>query len=299
LGGAIATFVSWRWIFLINIPIGVIGFLLALKLVHGEPVPSARPLDWRGMLMIGLGIASALIALEQLHVSGTDWALVGVSGAAAVVLLGCAARHLLRSDAPLVQLRVLRERTLRITVTAGSLYRMVITAVPFLLPLQFQFVFGWTPFSAGLMVAALFLGNLTIKPATTPLMRRFGIRNVLLGNGMASVGCFGLLALLAPGLPIVAMAAILYVSGALRSIGFTAYASLAYSGIDGDDLTHGNTLNSSVQELAAGLGIAIAALLLSILSSYPYVYLVLGAVLATTLIETLRLPRDAGSHVSG
>ncbi|HEV7853272.1 MAG TPA: MFS transporter [Mycobacterium sp.] len=299
LGGAIATFVSWRWIFLINIPIGVIGFLLALRLVHGEPVPSARPLDWRGMLMIGLGIASALIALEQLHVSGTDWALVGVSGAAAVVLLGCAARHLLRSDAPLVQLRVLRERTLRITVTAGSMYRMVITAVPFLLPLQFQFVFGWTPFSAGLMVAALFLGNLTIKPATTPLMRRFGIRNVLLANGMASVGCFGLLALLAPGLPIVAMAAILYVSGALRSIGFTAYASLAYSGIEGDDLTHGNTLNSSVQELAAGLGIAIAALLLSILSSYPYVYLVLGAVLATTLIETLRLPRDAGSHVSG
>jgi EmrB/QacA subfamily drug resistance transporter len=299
LGGAIATFVSWRWIFLINIPIGVIGFLLALKLVHGEPVPSARPLDWRGMLMIGLGIASALIALEQLHVSGTDWAFVGVSGAAAVVLLGCAANHLLRSDAPLVQLRVLRERTLRITVTAGSLYRMVITAVPFLLPLQFQFVFGWTPFSAGLMVAALFLGNLTIKPATTPLMRRFGIRDVLLANGMASVGCFGLLALLAPGLPIVAMAAVLYVSGALRSIGFTAYASLAYSGIDGDDLTHGNTLNSSVQELAAGLGIAVAALLLSILSSYPYVYLVLGAVLATTLIETLRLPRDAGSHVSG
>jgi EmrB/QacA subfamily drug resistance transporter len=299
LGGAIATFVSWRWIFLINIPIGVIGFLLALKLVHGEPVPSARPLDWRGMLMIGLGIASALIALEQLHVSGTDWAFVGVFGAAAVVLLGCAANHLLRSDAPLVQLRVLRERTLRITVTAGSLYRMVITAVPFLLPLQFQFVFGWTPFSAGLMVAALFLGNLTIKPATTPLMRRFGIRDVLLANGMASVGCFGLLALLAPGLPIVAMAAVLYVSGALRSIGFTAYASLAYSGIDGDDLTHGNTLNSSVQELAAGLGIAVAALLLSILSSYPYVYLVLGAALATTLIETLRLPRDAGSHVSG
>jgi EmrB/QacA subfamily drug resistance transporter len=299
LGGAIATFVSWRWIFLINIPIGVIGFLLALKLVHGDPVPSARPLDWRGMLMIGLGIASALIALEQLHVSGTDWAVVGVYGAAAVVLLGCAARHLLRSDAPLVQLRVLRERTLRITVTAGSLYRMVITAVPFLLPLQFQFVFGWTPFSAGFMVAALFLGNLTIKPATTPLMRRFGIRNVLLANGMASVGCFGLLALLAPGLPIVAMAAILYVSGALRSIGFTAYASLAYSGIEGDDLTHGNTLNSSVQELAAGLGIAIAALLISMLSSYPYVYLVLGAVLAATLIETLRLPRDAGSHVSG
>jgi EmrB/QacA subfamily drug resistance transporter len=299
LGGAIATFASWRWIFLINIPIGIAGFLLALKLVQGERAPSVRSLDWRSMLLIGLGIAAALIALEQIHVSGTEWQVVGVMGAVAVVLLGWAIRHLLRTDAPLVQLRVLREQTLRITVTAGSLYRMVITAVPFLLPLQFQFVFGWTPLSAGLMVAALFLGNLTIKPATTPLMRRFGIRNVLLVNGIASVGCFGLLMLLRPGLPIVVMAVILYVSGVLRSIGFTAYNSLAFSGIEGDDLTHGNTLNASVQELAAGLGIAVAALLLSLLVSYPYVYLALGVLLAATLIETLRLPRDAGSHVSG
>ena len=110
--------------------------------------------------------------------------LVGVLGAGAVVLLGWAIRHLARTHAPLVQLSVLREQTLRISVTAGSIYRMVITAVPFLLPLQFQFVFGWTPLSAGLMVAALFAGNLTIKPATTPLMRRFGIRNMLLVNGI-------------------------------------------------------------------------------------------------------------------
>jgi hypothetical protein len=108
-----------------------------------------------------------------------------------------------------------------------------------------------------------------------------------------------LLALLRPGLPAVVIAVILYLSGALRSIGFTAYNSLAFSGVDGDDLTHGNTLNASVQELAAGLGIAVAALLLSLMSSFPYVYLVLGGLLAVTLVETLLLPRDAGSHVSG
>jgi EmrB/QacA subfamily drug resistance transporter len=299
LGGAIATFASWRWIFLINIPIGIVGFLLALKLVRGEPTPSVRALDWRGLLLIGLGISAALIALEHIRVSGTDWLFVGIGGAVAAVLLVWAIRHLVRSDTPLVELKVLRVQTLRITVTAGALYRMVITAVPFLLPLQFQLVFGWSPLEAGLMVVALFLGNLTIKPATTPLMRRFGIRRVLIVNGIASVGCFGLLALLQPGLPVVAIAAILYVSGALRSIGFTAYNSLAFSDVDGDDLTHGNTLNASVQELGAGLGIAIAALLLSVLSSYPLAYLVLGALLAVTLIESLRLPRDAGSHVSG
>ncbi|TXI56663.1 MFS transporter [Mycolicibacterium mageritense] len=299
LGGAIATLGSWRWIFAVNIPIGVIGFVLALKLIRGEPQPAPRSLDWPGLLALGSGIAAALIALENIRVSGIHWLLVGGCAAAAVILLAAAVLRLSSASAPLVALRVLRVRTLRITVSAGSLYRMVITAVPFLLPLQFQLEFGWTPFAAGLMVAALFAGNLTIKPVTTPLMRRFGIRTVLLVNGVVSVGCFGLLALLRPGLPVVAIAAILYVSGALRSIGFTAYNSLAFSDVDGDELTHANTLNASVQELAAGLGIAVAALLLSQLTSYPATFLVLGALLALTLIESLRLPRSAGAHVSG
>jgi EmrB/QacA subfamily drug resistance transporter len=297
LGGAIATLGSWRWIFLANIPIGIIGFLLALKLIRGDPAPSTRPLDWRGMLTLGIGIAAALIALENIRVSGTDWLLVAVGGVISVVSVSAALWRLLRAPSPLVQLRVLRVRSLRITVSAGSLYRLVITAVPFLLPLQFQLEFGWTPFAAGLMVAALFAGNLTIKPATTPLMRRFGIRRVLLVNGVVSVAWFGLLAILAPGLPMAVIAVILFVSGALRSIGFTAYNSLAFSEVDGEDLTHANTLNASVQELAAGLGIAVAALLLSLLASYAVTFLILGAVLAVTLVETLRLPRDAGAAV--
>lgn len=299
LGGAIATVGSWRWIFLINIPLGVIGFLLALKLVRGGPVPSARTLDWAGMLLLGGGIAAGLIALESIRVSGTDWLLVGACGAAAIMLLASALWHLLRTPAPLIALPVLRVRTLRITVAAGSLYRMVITAVPFLLPLMFVIEFGWTPLQAGLVVAALFIGNLTIKPVTTPLMRRFGIRTVLIANGVASVGCFGALALVQPGVPVAVIVAVLYLSGALRSIGFTAYNSLAFADVDGDDLTHANTLNASVQELAAGLGIAFAALLVSLLASYPVTFLVLGAVLAVTLIESVRLPRAAGRHVTG
>jgi EmrB/QacA subfamily drug resistance transporter len=299
LGGAIATLGSWRWIFLVNIPLGVIGFLLALRLIRGGPAPERTPLDWPGILALGGGVAAALIALEHIRVTGTDWLFVGACGTGAVVLLAAAVRHLLRTATPLVKLRVLRVRTLRITVSAGSLYRLVITAVPFLLPLQFQLQYGWTPFAAGLMVAALFAGNLTIKPITTPLMRIFGIRTVLLVNGVASVGCFGLLAALRPGVPVAVIAVVLYLSGALRSIGFTAYNSLAFSDVDGDELTHANTLNASVQELAAGLGIALAALLLSLLTSYALTFLVLGAVMAVTLVETLRLPGDAGAQVSG
>lgn len=298
LGGAVATVGSWRWIFFVNIPIGIVGLLFAVKLIRGGAAAATTPLDWRGLLLVGTGIATALLALEHIRVSGTDWTLVAGGIVVAVGLLTAALWHLRRTGSPLVRLSVLRVPTLRITVSGGSLYRLVITAVPFLLPLLFQLEFGWSPFSAGLMVAALFIGNLTIKPTTTPLMRRFGIKRVLLVNAAISVAWFGVLAALNSDTPVVVIAAVLYVSGALRSIGFTAYNSLAFADVDGDQLTHANTLNATVQELAAGLGIAVAALLLTVLGSYPLTFLVLGAVLALTLVETLRLPGDAGAHVS-
>jgi EmrB/QacA subfamily drug resistance transporter len=310
LGGAIATLGSWRWIFAVNIPIGIVGFLLSLKLIRGAADPAPKPLDWAGLGLLGAGIAAALMALERIRVTGTDWVLVGIGAAASAVLLSAATWHLLHTRHPLVQLRVLRVSTLRITVSAGSLYRLVITAIPFLLPLQFQLIFGWSPLLSGLLVAALFAGNIAIKPATTPLMRRFGIRRVLLVNAVLSVGCFGLLAAVSPHLPIWVIAAILFLSGALRSIGFTAYNSLAFSEVAGDDLTHANTLNAAVQELAAGLGIAVAALALSTLApyvaaagygpgaAYGATFLVLGMLMAVTVVETIRLPRDAGAAVT-
>lgn len=310
LGGAIATLGSWRWIFFVNIPIGIIGFLLSLKLIRGRTDPEPRPLDWRGLVALGVGIAAALLALESIRVDETDWPAVALGGAVATVLLGAAARHLLRYHHPLVRLRVLRVRTLRITVTGGSLYRLVISAVPFLLPLQFQLVFGWTPLAAGAMVAVLFVGNIVIKPATTPLMRRFGIQRVLLVNAVLSVGCFGLLATFHTGTPIAVLAGVLFVSGILRSVGFTAYNTLAFSDVNADELADANTLNSSVQELATGLGIAVAALALGTFTplaaaaghgagtAYAWAFLALGALMAVTIVETLRLPRDAAAGVT-
>lgn len=310
LGGAIATVGSWRWIFFVNIPIGIIGFLLSLTLIRGSPDPTPRPLDWRGLLALGTGIAAALIALEGIRVDDTNWLLVAIGFAVAAVLLAAATRHLLHYRYPLVRLSVLRVPTLRITVSAGSLYRLVISAVPFLLPLQFQLVFGWTPLASGAMVAVLFAGNLAVKPATTPLMRRHGIRRVLLVNAVLSVGCFGLLATFHSGLPVAVMAAVLFVSGVLRSMGFTAYNTLAFSDVDGDELTDANTLNSSVQELATGLGIAVGALALSTFTplaatlghgagaAYAWTFLALGALMVVTIVETLRLPRDAAAAVT-
>ena len=124
LGGAIATIASWRWLFVVNIPLGLIGILLALKLVHGGSVPIHERLDWFGMAALGAGIAAALIAFgEHPCFAGPNGCVVALAGVLAVALLAAAAWHLLTAGSPLVQLRVLRVRTLRITVSAGSLYR--------------------------------------------------------------------------------------------------------------------------------------------------------------------------------
>ena len=149
LGGAVATVGSWRWIFIVNIPLGIIGFLLSLRLIRGEGVPSPAPLDWRGLALTGAGIAAALIALESIRVARHQLAACRRRRWSRGRLLGTAVWHLLRYRYPLIELRVLRVPTLRVTASAGSLYRMVITAVPFLLPLQFQLAFGWTPLVAG------------------------------------------------------------------------------------------------------------------------------------------------------
>ena len=155
-------------------------------------------------------------------------------------------------------------------------------------------------------MAVLFVGNIAIKPATTPLMRRWGMRRVLLVNGVLSVLCFGLLACLSADVPVALIACVLFVSGALRSVGFTVYNTLAFSDVDHADLTHANTLNAAVQELAAGLGIAVGALLLGMFTpgshaegqAYSWTYLALGLLMMLTIVETLRLPKDAGAAVT-
>jgi EmrB/QacA subfamily drug resistance transporter len=309
IGGALATYASWRWIFIVNIPLGIAAMVAARRLIPTGVAVSARPLDWKGLTAGAVGISALLIASESVRVEGVAWLRLTIASALAVLATAWAVRHLLRADHPLLDLTVLRVRTFASTASYGSLYRMVITAVPFLLPLMFQLSFGWTAFEAGLMVIALFVGNIAIKPTTTPLMRRFGIRTVLLANSALSVLCFGWLAVLVPGTPTWVIFVALLVSGALRSVGFTAYNTLAFADISGTQLTDANTLHATAQELFGGLGIALGAIAVTVATgfladadtgrAYSWAFLLLGAVMCVMVLGAARLPKDAGSNVTG
>ncbi len=306
LGGVLSTYASWRWIFLINIPLGVAAFLLARRLFPDLRAEDAGRLDWRGFGLAATGLGLLVAGLENVASPSPDPALsTGLLAASAAALTG-AVCYLLRARRPLLDLRVVRIRTYRLTALGGSFFRAVITAVPFLLPLFFQLGFGWTAAHAGLVVIALFAGNIGIKPVTTPLMRRFGIRTVLAGAVAGSAACLAGMAFLRAGTPLPVVLGLLVLSGIFRSVGFTAFNTMAFADVPPERMTGANALMSTVQELGAGLGVATGALLVRLgepltgaAAPFRFAFAMLALLLVVPAIEALTLPRTAGDVVTG
>jgi EmrB/QacA subfamily drug resistance transporter len=313
LGGVLATYASWRWIFLVNVPLGVTAFLLAPRLLPEIRAAEERALDWRGFAVVAIGVAALLVGMENVgsaHPSPTV-ALLGLGLGA--LMLFAAVLYLLRAARPLVDLWILRIPTYRVTALAGSGYRAAITAIPFLLPLFFQLGFGWTAARAGLVVIALFVGNIGIKPATTPLLHRFGIRSVMLASIAAGAACLVGMAFLEATTPLPVVLSLLLASGIARSVGYTAYNTVAFADVPVDRMNPANTLFSTLQELGGGLGVAVGALLVRLgdpLASatglghgagvpFRVAFVLLAVLLLVPFIAAVRLPGSAGAIVTG
>jgi Na+/melibiose symporter-like transporter len=200
-----------------------------------------------------------------------------------------------------------------VTAAGGTVFRAVITAVPFLLALFFQLGLGWSAAQAGLVVIALFVGNVAIKPTTTPLMRSLGIRTVMLVAIAASAACLVGMAFVTAATPLPLLLALLAASGVFRSVGMTTYNSVAFADVDSARMTHASTLNSTLQELGAGLGVAVGALLVRLGEpiggaiglgdgadqAFRVAFVLLAVLLVLPMVEGLLLDRAAGNAVTG
>lgn len=308
VGGALTTFLSWHWIFLINLPLGLAAFIAALRLVPRTAVGDKRRLDWLGLLLTTLGVGAVVVGLETLggHAPGIVAAVVVGGG---FLSLAGAVWWMTRAKVPLFNLGVFGTRTFRATSTGGFIYRLTISSVPFLLPLMFQDGFGWDPLKAGVMVAAVFVGNIGIKPATTPIIRRFGFKPVLVFASFASAVTFALCAFLTAETPEPLIFGLLLLSGAFRSIGFSAYASVQYADIVPDQLPSANAISATLVQLAAGAGIAVGALFLRLFETagflgegnavaYKGAFLAMAVLMLVSTVDSLMLHRNAGAEVS-
>ena len=184
LGGLIVDYGNWRWIFWLNLPLGLIAFLLALRLVPTTDAPTDRRFDWPGFLLTGGAIVCLMFAADVLARPDDGWTKVALAFAVGVTLMSIGIRHLKRTAQPMFDLDALRIPTFAVTILGGTLFRVGVSAVPFLIPVMFQIGFGFSSFKAGLMLMAVFAGNLLMKPLTTSVLRRFGFRSVLVVNGL-------------------------------------------------------------------------------------------------------------------
>ncbi|MDX6806955.1 MFS transporter [Terrihabitans rhizophilus] len=265
VGGALADWAGWPWIFLLNLPVGVAGGVLVLIFVPGEDRAPARPFDMRGLALTSCSLLLLVYMLDALSQRQGALLSAALAGTASLLLGVAALRHLKRAPHPLIGLQPLHDRVFSLTsLGAGTLCRAAINAAPFLLPLMFQLGFGLSSVEAGSLVLVYFAGNLAMKSVTTRILRRLGFRTVLLANGMLAAASLYALGFVDRETPYPALAAVLFTAGMFRSLQFTALNTLAFVNITQADRASATTLWSMGQQVANCLGFALSGVALTV-----------------------------------
>jgi EmrB/QacA subfamily drug resistance transporter len=316
LGGYLTETYSWRWNFLINIPLGLAGVMFVARYVPASLGEHRHPLDWRGFTLSASAMILLLYGLELLSHAQTawqrqDWLLPVALIASGAVLGSIAIRQLRRSPRPLLELSVAQVQSFRLTtLTAGVMYRVAVQATPFLLPLLFQLGFGMNALQAGSLLMVYFAGNMGMKPFTSYLLRRFGFRRVLIYNGGLTGLAIALCGLLASSTPRWQTAALLLLAGATRSMQMTALSTLAFADISARQRSSSSTLTAVVDQASVVLAVVLSTLLLNwtlfataaerIGAQQLHLVLICVGVLALAAAPLFgRLPPAAGAEVSG
>lgn len=309
LGGFITTYFSWHWIFFLNIPLGIAAFIVALRLVpQGER--QDRPFDWLGFIFTGVACFTLLLGIELISRADPPWLWASASMACGIGVGYLAVRQARRDPHPLVELWALRLKSFSISIWGGTLFRASIGAVPFLLPLLFQIGFGLDAFVSGLLLLAVFAGNIVMKMFTTGILQRFGFRRTLLFNGFANAAAILACALITPATPVPVIMGLLFVSGLTRSMQFTTLATIAFAEIPAERMSGANTLANIAQPLGMALGIAVAALALRAaavlfpadgasisLLQFHVSFLIIGIIALVAVIDTIGLAPEAGDEL--
>ncbi len=306
LGGFIVTYASWRWLFWVNVPLGVVAVAVGVVAVEPtEPRKDRTTFDTWGMLVTTFGLGTLLWAAYVAGQPTGSWFEAGLFALVGVVLLIEAARHLRQTHDPYVELGVLRVRSLRDALGGVAAFVVVVGSLPLLLTLLFQDDFGWSPLKSGLVLAAIFVGNIGMKPATTPILNRFRHKQVLLVSTSVVAATAVLFALLRSSSPVSIVVVLSVVSGAARSMGFSAYFTLFYADVPESLMGAATTVTATVQQLFFGIALSAAVLVLRLGSSfmpqssgatsgYRVAFLMLAAVGLVATALTMIMEPDAG-----
>jgi EmrB/QacA subfamily drug resistance transporter len=309
VGGFITTYATWHWIFIINVPIGLLGIALATRYIEDVRAEDHARFDIVGMVLIGLGIAGVAFGLSVLGLNFLPWWVVAALIACGACFIAAYLAHARHVDNPALDLSLFRLPTFFASVVGGFIFRLGLGALPFLLPLMLQIGFGMTPFQSGMITFATAFGAMGMKWATATILRRFGFRTILLVNSMISSIFLAACAFFTVATPVLLMAALLFVGGFFRSLQFTSINTLAYAEVEPARIGRATSIVSVAQQLAISAGVAFGALAVDITlrikgdptlsaDSFPPAFLAVALISALSVVIFFRLAPDAGAEMA-
>ena len=308
LGGVLTTYADWRWIFLVNIPFGLLAIAIAWRTVDNARGAAPARFDLPGFALVGSGLVALQIVLETAGRGEVGWmaelALIGL-GAGLIAVFAWYGR---RRAAPVLDLALFRIRTFRVGSLAGGISRVAINVPPFLLPLMFQLGFGLSPVQSGTLTFTLSLAAVVIRPVTARLLRLLGFRRLLLGNSVAACAMVAAFAWFDAGTPHWVLVAVMMLFGVVRNTQFNTIQLLTYVDVRGTRLSQGTSLGSVVQQLTMGLGVSLSAAMLGWLAGpdgrpstaeFQHVFLWVAVLPLLALPGFWGLRAEDGAEVSG
>jgi hypothetical protein len=310
LGGFIVTYWSWRWIFLINVPIGLLGMVLATLFIENARESEVWKLDLAGFLMTGIGLAGLVFGFTSLGRGVLPEWTVATLLVGGIVFLGIYVLHARRTPQPIIDLALFRIPTFRAAIVGGSLFRMSIGALPFLLPLMLQLGFGLSALNSGLLTFASAAGAMTMKVTAGPIIRTFGYRPVLLANTVVSAAFLLSYSLFRPATSHLVIFLALLAGGFFRSLQFTCTNTLSYANVAAPQMSRATTISSMAQQLSVSFGVGAGALMLHVTlalrggetlgaGDFAPAFLGIGLFSLLPLAFFLPLGAHAGAELSG
>ena len=310
LGGFITTYFHWRWIFWINVPIGILGVLLSLRFIDNLREHAVPRFDFKGFVLSGVGLLSLISGLSMIGRGIAPYWLVAAMIAIGLLSLAAYARHANANAGAILDLKLLKIPTFHAGVVGGFIFRIGIGAMPFLLPLLLQVGFGLTPFESGSLTFATAAGALLMKFTASTALRRFGFRQTLVVNGLISGAFLAACALFTPSTPHWLLLLVLLAGGFFRSLEFTALNAISYSDIDQPKMSRATSFASVSQQMSGAVGVAVAAICVELIQvgfgdselmarDLSLAFVLVAIISSLAVFVFARLKPDAGAAVSG
>jgi EmrB/QacA subfamily drug resistance transporter len=310
VGGFLVTYLSWHWIFYINVPIGIAGIILVTRYIEQTREPTRTQFDLRGLLLCGTSLASLLFGLEM-ATRGVGSPLVtgGIVGLG-ILAATAYALHARRHPRPMLDFRLLRIKTFGFSVLCGSLSRIGVGAMPFLLPMMLQLGFGMSAARSGTITFATSVGSLLMRFVAPALLRRLGFRAVLTWIGFLATLLLAATAAFRPSWPIGAIYLVLVLNGFFQSLQFMAYNTIAYADVPKERMSAATSFYTTFQQMTLTVGIALSAATLATsirltghatpdLLDFSAAFLFVSTISLLAPMIATRLDKSAGVELSG